>query len=201
MQSNLTATALILCLSTSIALADGHEIEEPNFVPVETFTCKFKDGADHDDLNDVIEEWNTYMDDEGVDNYFAATVQPHYVGEFAFDIGWLGAWADGNAMGAGTDNWLSTGGELNAKFLSVLDCQSHTNFASVNLKPPKDDDDYDFKYVEGYDDHTAVGADYERMGNGGAWRKNQELTGELLDCDVARLYNATVVRAMTMDDE
>jgi hypothetical protein len=37
-------------------------------------------------------------------------------------------------MGAGTDLWISEGGEMAARFFEVLDCASHTNFVALNVK-------------------------------------------------------------------
>lgn len=247
-------TFLTVCLSSAVALADQHAegAEYPDVVPVETWTCDFNDGRDMNDLNAVIGEWNEWLDEEEVNDYFAAVVTPHYFGEVMFDIAWLGAWRHGNAMGTGTDLWVTEGGELAAKFNEVLTCKSHTNFASMNIKPPGDDEDddttfvlsftncsaedgktfddimaglnawaahttesgfqnsmwimfpiygesntdYDFKVVEGYDDHSAFGNDYELMGNGGHWVKSGEIFDDLLECDVARVYDAKTVRDM-----
>ena len=263
MKKFLTAVAtacLVISLGSGVALAASHEVpaEMPDIVPVETWTCKFNDGKTMGDLNTVIAEWNEWLDDEAVTDYFAAVVTPNYFGEQLFDVGWLGAWADGNAMGAGTNLWVTEGGDMAAKFFEVLTCGSHSNFASLNIKPPSDDDDegddsfvldftncsvkegktfddvmagmnawaeyqaengfqnstwmmfpiygesnndYDFKVVEGHDDHIGFGADYELMGNGGHWRKNSEIFESLIDCDVARVYDAMTVREMQSDDD
>jgi hypothetical protein len=51
------------------------------------------------------------------------------------------------------------------------------------------DADFDFKWIETYTDHKALGKMYEIMGNGRLYLKQGELFGSLLDCDVARVYN------------
>lgn len=136
-----------LCLGSGIALAQD-EAEEPNLVPVETFTCDFRDGKGMGDLQAVIDEWNDFMDERSIDYYFAATITPFYFGELAFDIGWLGAWTDGSKMGAGTDMWLGEGGEVNGKFSAVLDCKSHSNFVSMNVRRgPQNEDESDKAFV------------------------------------------------------
>jgi hypothetical protein len=246
-----------LCVSSGIALAQEEETAAPNLVPVETFTCNYNDGKGPADLDTVIAEWNDLMDEKGVDYYFAATITPHYFGEWPFDIGWLGAWTDGNKMGAGTDMWLGEGGKVAAMFNEVLSCDSHSNFVSMNVKRgPEDedesdnsfvmsfsncsmkdgksfddyltaqeawtayqdehgftnstwvmfpifgetDDSYDFKAIDTNDDHTAFGSDYQLMSEG-HWRKSSELFEDLLDCDIARLYNATAIRSITAGDD
>jgi len=142
------SAVIFLFVGASGALAQEEESDDLNAVPVETFTCDFNEGKGPGDLNGVIEEWNAWMDSTGQTSYFAATLWPHYFGELAFDVGWLGAWPDANAMGAGTDHWLTNGGEVGAKFGAVLDCTSHTNYVSINVKEsPDSDDDSDNKFV------------------------------------------------------
>jgi hypothetical protein len=248
---------LLLPIGSGVALAQEEESEEPNLIPGETFTCDFNEGKGPGDLQKVIDEWNDFMDDKGVDYYFAATLTPYYFGELAFDIGWLGAWTDGSKMGAGTDMWLSEGGELGGQFAEVLTCKSHTNFVSMNVKQgPQDDDEsdksfvmsfsncsmkegkkfddylaaqeewnayqdehgfsdsawvmfpifgetddsYDFKAIGTNDDHTAFGNDYQLMSEG-HWRKSSELFDDILDCDIGRVYNASIHRETTVEKE
>jgi hypothetical protein len=249
---------LFLFVGSGTALAQEEESDDITAVPVETWTCNYKEGQGPDDLDRVNAEWNDWMDDQGQTDYFAATLTPHYFGERLFDIGWLGAWTDGNAMGAGTDHWINEGGEMAAKYFEVLDCESHTNFVSLNVKraPQNDDDDsdnsfvltfsncsmeedkefeeflaaqkewntyadengfvssawvlfpaygesnndYDFKYVTSAADHTTFGANYQLYSDG-HWRKSSEIFGDLLDCDVSRVYDATVLRDIESDDD
>lgn len=253
----LIAASMSMSLGSSIALADSHEgeMDLPRIVPVETWTCNFLDGKSMGDLKAFTKDFNAWLDGEEYTDYFAALVVPHYFGEKMFDVGWLGAWRDGNAMGSGTDLWQADGGELAAKFASIVDCGSHTQFGSMRMRAPGDgpddgqfvleftncsikkgrnfkevmdgmktwadyqdangfeasewmmfpihgesDDDYDFKVVNGFDDHTARGADFERMGNGGHWRKSSEIFEDLVDCDISRVYDAYTIRDMTGDD-
>jgi hypothetical protein len=254
----LAAMSAVLMTCSGIAWTQENAAAGPRWLPVETFTCNFKDGKTMADLIAVNKEWNKWMDAQGADDYFAAMVTPQYFGERLFDVGWLGAWQDGNAMGAGTDLWLTKGGAIGAKYDAILDCASHTNFVSTMIKPPASEDeegddtfvlgftncsinegqefdavmtaiqawaehqsangfqnstymmfpvygesngDYAFKIVEGHDDYTALGADYERMGNGGHWMKQEELFSGLLKCDISRVYDARVVRDFANVDE
>lgn len=52
------------------------------------------------------------------------------------------------------------------------------------------DADFDFKMVSTHPNHTAFGEMYEAMGNGGLYRTNEALFGNLMTCDVNRAYNA-----------
>ena len=74
---------------------------------MEAFTRNYRAGKGLADLDKVMENWNEWMDDNGAGNYFAMTLTPHYYGENTFDIGWLASWPSGEAMGRGTDLWMS----------------------------------------------------------------------------------------------
>jgi len=254
-----TLASTFLCLGTTSAIADSHAEKQdgPKWVPVETWTCDFRDGKDMDDLMEVTAEWNDFMDEKDVDYYYAALVMPNYFGEIMFDVGWLGAWKDGNKMGAGTDMWVSEGTDMGAKFNELCTWKAHINFASTNIKSPGDDEeddktfvlsfsncsakegkkfddvmagmnaweeyatehgfqnstwmmfpvygesdnDYNFKLLEGHDDHAALGADYELMGNGGHWRKKNEILNDLIECDIPRVYDAMSLRDWADEDD
>ena len=246
----------VVVLGLVPAYADNHEQQARRFVPVETFTCNYRAGKGPADLDTVIDNWNEWMDDNGGEDYFAMTLTPHYYGENTFDVGWLGSWSSGEAMGRGTDLWMSKGSEIGAQFDEVLDCVSHTNFATTEFKSPGDgpapdtlvlafsdctgpdeqgkwpelmggleawakyqtetgyhegswmmfpaygggDFDFDFKMAAGWDNHTQFGQDYQRYSDQQDWDKQGELIGELMECDVARLYDARVRRRPAQED-
>jgi hypothetical protein len=62
------------------------------------------------------------------------------------------------------------------------------------------DFDFDFKMVSAWDNHTENGQDYQRYGDQQDWDKESELIGDLMDCDVARLYDARVRRRPAQED-
>jgi len=140
---------MCLFLGSGIAFAQEDEnSDDLDATPVETWTCNYNEGKGPADLKAVNDEWNDWMDDEGQTNYFAAILTPTYFGEWAFDVGWLGAWTDGNAMGSGSDLWATKGGEVAGKYNDVLDCTSHTGYVSLNLRqPPENDDKSDKSFV------------------------------------------------------
>ncbi len=77
------------------------------------------------------------MDERGNDTYAAWTLTPsHYGPDQDFDVIGMGAYTDGNAMGAGVDQWFAEGGDINDAFEEVLDCNAHTGFASAMYKSP-----------------------------------------------------------------
>lgn len=106
-------------------------------LPVEMFVCNYRDGQDEGDLNKAIEGWTAFMDGNNTTNYAAWTLTPYFYGaEQAFDFIWMGAYSDGNAMGAGIDQWLSDGGDINADFAKVADCGAHIMLSSAMYKSP-----------------------------------------------------------------
>jgi hypothetical protein len=127
-------------LFVSGAVLAQDEQELPEISPVETFTCNYKEGMDAGDFDAVVDAWTGWMDKEGENTYWAATLTPFYYGSETFDIGWVGAWTSGAAMGTGTDSWLSEGGEYAAQFAAVVDCATHSGFASSQLKEPAGED-------------------------------------------------------------
>ncbi len=127
-----TSVFSVLGFSTAVA-QDG----APRVVPVEIWACNYRDGKGPADLEAPIAAWNTFMDDNDADDYAAWTMTKHYFGpDQDFDVAWLGAWSDGNAMGAGTDLFQNEGSEIGAEFAAVLDCNGHSNFASIRHRAP-----------------------------------------------------------------
>ena len=251
------AVSALLFLFVGLGTAIAQEEDKVIARPVETWTCDYQEGKGPADLDAVNAEWNDWMDDSGQTEYFAAILTPQFFGERLFDVGWLGAWPDGHAMGAGMDLWMTDGGEIGAKYFAVLDCNSHSSFVSLNVrKPPQNDDDsddsfvlnfsncsiedgktfdefmaaqkawnayadengfvsgawiwfpiagetnndYDFKYIVSTSDHTTSGANWQLFSDG-HWRKSEELFDDVLDCDISRVYDGTVVRSMESDDD
>ncbi len=60
--------------------------------------------------------------------------------------------------------------------------------------------EYDFKIVQGFPNHQAVGQMLEMYGNGGGWRTYQESLGGVAECDDGRVYDGTVRRRMSGAD-
>jgi len=132
-------TAVPMALSGWVtANAQEDEDEAPYVTPVDTFTCSYNDGKGAADLKKVIATWNDWMDEQGANDYGALTLTPYYFGADTFDIGWIGFWTSQEAMGTGIDNYLANGGDAAKGFNDVLTCESHSHWASINVKPPKD---------------------------------------------------------------
>jgi len=230
------------------------EDEGQEFPPLETFTCNYNDGKGPADLEVAVDQWTAYMDESGADQYFAMTVTPQMYGADAFDVGWLGAAPTGELMGQGRDGYLANGGESSAAFASAITCNTHSQFATMQVKEPPEretpnsivlsfsdcnveegrewdevftgmeawaayqaengysngtwvlfpaygsgEEDFDFKLVNGYDSHAGMGRDFDLYGTGGGFKKRREIMGDMLDCDVSRVYDGTVRRQINED--
>lgn len=131
----LALTGVLLASAPSFAQVSANGMGK--VVPVEMYACKFNEGKGHSDLAMVIEQWNEFADDSDMDDYAAWLLTPFfYTAEQDFDILWLGAYRDGNAMGAGLHNWISNGQELSAAFGEVVDCVAHVAYSSSMYKAP-----------------------------------------------------------------
>lgn len=107
-----------------------------NGVPVEFFACHWQDGKGIEDLKKVGKAFAAWAD-KSDSGYSAWVLTPQFHSGLDFDVGWLGAWPDGKAMGKSMDNWLAEGGELAADFAKVMSCGSHEMATSMRLNAPK----------------------------------------------------------------
>lgn len=128
-----------ILFTTSDAIAQVSEDGMGKVIPVELYACNYNDRQDEDDLNSVISRWNRWMDERNNSDYAAWTLIPYHFGqEQQFDLIWMGAYTDGNAMGAGVDQWFAEGGDINDAFEEVLTCNGHAGLASAMYKSPPD---------------------------------------------------------------
>lgn len=225
-------------------------------VPVELYACTYLEGKGSGDLAKVIEQWNRFADNDDMDDYAAWLLTPFFYGpEQEFDLIWLGAFRDGNAMGAGLQNWITNGGEIAEAFGKAIDCSAHLAFSSAMYKAPAGnnppdqgfismmdcklnegqryadikaaelkwaqhlgeteskgayyhwmpvwgggDADFDYKVVFSYPSFEEIGADFERISNGGGREVSQEIFGDIDECDDARVYIAKSIRSAKIRD-
>ncbi len=136
----LSASIVTLVSASCVKAQDDDRLKK--FVPTELWACNYRDGKGPSDLDAVVGKWTAYMDQQGADTYTAWTLTPqYYTDEQDFEVLWLGAWNDGNAMGEGRDNYHATGGEIMAEFASVNECSAHVGFVSRAFKLPSDYDE------------------------------------------------------------
>ena len=131
---------LMLSGAGSVAAQDA-ESEEPPVMPVEIYVCNYNDGHGPADLDKWAGKWNAWADSSALEPYSAWTLTPFYFGsEQDFDFIWLGISPDAKALGRAYDKYLSQSGQLPAEFDQMAKCEAHNNFATMNIKPPPDND-------------------------------------------------------------
>ncbi len=249
----LAPVVFALCLLQAFA---QDEPTMPRIAPAETYTCTYNEGMGPADLDAAVESFNKWADEHDVNDYYAFTLTPWFTVNADFDFAWIGAWTDGNAMGAGTDLWLDTGGEAAMAFFGLADCNAHEMWATMTVREAPDDrsasdrfviqfqdcsvpegktmggafaamdkwtsymddngymnavyvmfqaagggkEDYDFKLVDTWANHTNRGRDFEAYAMGGGEVAHAEAMAGTLACDTGRVYNAAVRRRIKQED-
>ena len=100
------SAAVLLAAGAGPVLADEHESDAPTVRPIEGWTCNYNDGKGREDLDEVNEEWNEWMDETGQEDYLAFIMTPQFFGEWAFDVAWIGVARDGHAFARCSLVWL-----------------------------------------------------------------------------------------------
>ncbi len=105
--------------------------------PIELFACDYRDGKGMQDLLDVAKTFDKWATDNDA-QYAAWIITPEFrTAEDGFDVGWIGSWPSGAAMGSGLDTWVSKGGKVAAAFDKVIDCSdSHALMAGHTVYAP-----------------------------------------------------------------
>ena len=163
-------TLLIALLSGGVlllsgtAIADSHEksAEGPDpATPVELWACKFNDGKGPADLDKVVEEWNAWADEQGLQDYSGWTLVPYYSGpDQEFDVLWLGGSSSAKLLGRAQDRWLATGGKVLDQFNELWSCDAHVNFAVLEYKTPPERSDPSNIVVAFSDCNLSDGTDF-----------------------------------------
>ena len=136
----LSASVITLMGASSVEAQTENRLER--FLPTELYICSYREDQKPSDLDAAIENWTAYMDEQEANSYTAWTLtRQYYTAAQDFDVIWLGAWNNGNAMGEGTDNFHANGGEIMAGFANVVDCRSHQGFVSRAFKLPSNYDE------------------------------------------------------------
>lgn len=138
----IVATIAMLSFSSGALAQEDSDQGSPIF-PVEIYTCSFHDGKGSADLDQWVGKWNAWID-ENPEPYSAWTLTPFYFGaDQDFDFIWLGTSPDAAALGRAYDKYLANPA-LNAGFAEFAHCNTHSNFATMRIKEPPDDDAQSF---------------------------------------------------------
>lgn len=107
-------------------------------VPVDFWSCNFKDGKDMEDLNKAIDAYNAWAD-KNDDSEVAWVMTPEFYGpENTIEVGWLGSWPDGNAWGKHADAFDATGGKVMDGFMDVVTCHAHEMATALKINAPEE---------------------------------------------------------------
>ena len=138
MNSAVTGLIAVALAGSITARADDHG-EAPKAVPVEMYICNFQEGKDAGDLEKANKVFNEWAEKQGT-GYSAWVITPQFRAlEEGFDIGWMGAWPDGNAMGKSLGAFVGSeeGRKVGAAFDEVVDCSnSHVLMSAVAVHAP-----------------------------------------------------------------
>jgi len=105
---------------------------------VEIYGCNFKANKTMNDLHAVSTRWSAWADKNKLTDYTAFIVTPMLHGADRKDeVLWLGAWPNGAAMGADEALYAAQGREIDAAFDSVVNCESHAQYAEVVVHQPQ----------------------------------------------------------------
>lgn len=111
----------------------------PKAVPVEMYACDWREGKGMGDLAKLNKTFKAFADEQDP-AYSAWTITPQFRAmDDGFDIGWLGSWTDGEAMGASLDrNRTGKGAEMLKSYMEVVDCSGgHILMSSVAIHAPE----------------------------------------------------------------
>jgi hypothetical protein len=125
---------LVIGVATSTAQEEG---QMNPATPVEVFACSYNEGKGPVDFDAVVDKFNDWADEHGVDDYSAWTLVPYYAGPAQeFDWIWLGASSSAKSLGHMQDVWLAEGGKIQQMFDDVAPCSGHGNYAALQFKAP-----------------------------------------------------------------
>lgn len=157
-----TAGSVMLLAGMAGAVAQEEESEEPGVFPVEIYACNYNDGKGPADLDAWSAKWNAWADSSAPEPYSAYTLTPFYYGQDQdFDFLWLGVSPSATELGRAYDNYLANSGSLQPEFEAMVTCSAHSNFATLTVKEPPDENDSTPFVISFSDCNTAEGKTFD----------------------------------------
>ena len=115
-------SAIVLSLLSYGAIADDHA---PSIGGIETYSCKFNEGNDLNDVLSVAKKWNKFASKNFSMPYQGYVLTPYYRdAETEYDFYWVGVSPSFEAQGTVAQEWLAKGTKMQAEFDSVSTCDS-----------------------------------------------------------------------------
>ena len=132
-----TVLSLLVVMAMSPAQAQQ---DMPQLGAIESWGCQMNEGKSMSDLMKVVDDWNEWSDENGLDAYTAWVLNPIFKAnaDFAREAGWFGYTPNFTEMGKGLHAWMTKGQKLNERFNKVWTCGWHSEAATMLVRPPTD---------------------------------------------------------------
>lgn len=130
--------AVTLFYVTSLWGAPLAQAQQPQGVPVDFLACNFRDGKGRADLEKAAATFRKWANEKDI-AYAAWNLYPQYHPGLNFDVGWMGAWPDGEAFGVSMERWKAAEtAEIRESIGEVLDCSGiHQLAVSLPINAPE----------------------------------------------------------------
>jgi len=138
MSSKLALLATAVCVASVTWTSSVLALESPvKRAPVDFRACNYRDGKSMADLEKVNAKFRQYANSNDF-AYAAWILTPQYHADAAFDVGWLGAWPDGESFGVSMEKWKTGGSQVAAEYNQVIDCSlRHEMAMSLPINAPE----------------------------------------------------------------
>ena len=130
--------AVALFYLASLGGAPLAQAQQVQGVPVDFLACNFKDGKGRADLEKAAAKFRKWANEKDI-GYAAWNLYPQYHPGLDFDVGWMGAWPDGEAFGVSMEHWKAPETEgLRMAIGEVIDCSGvHQMAVSLPINAPE----------------------------------------------------------------
>lgn len=137
-----TTAACTLFMGTGLSFAqDG----APQFAPVELWACSYRDGKDHGDFADVLEDLVEFTGDIPS---ASRMLTPYLRGpQQAMDFIYIATWPDGSTMGRDVGNYMENGSDADEAWEETVECNASLLYARLLINQPSAEPDNDNNFI------------------------------------------------------